>query len=210
VDLPVIEIDGVAHRRVLRCEAEYTTAAGPARVLRTLYSRCQEGERAVAALDLRAGVIGGFWTPWAAKQATWVVAHLTPQEGEDLFARLGGMQPSKSSLDRLPKDESSRWERNRVKFAAALRDGEHMPRETVTVAVSLDGVLVPMKDDQRAAKRTRAEAEGKSRAVRRVSRRSAAPRCRCTTLRESGSRRSGSAGCPNATRPRSRPASARS
>jgi hypothetical protein len=161
VDLPVIEIDGVRHRRVLRCEAEYTTAAGPARVMRTLYSTRQGGERAVAALDLRAGVLGGFWTPWAAKQATWVVAHLTPQEGEDLFARLGSMQPSKSSLDRLPKEESTRWERDRLRFESALRDAEQVPAEAVTAGVSLDGVLVPMKDDERAAKRAQAEAEGK-------------------------------------------------
>ncbi len=162
VDLPAITIDGVTHRRVLRCEAEYMTAAGPARVMRTLYSTRQDGERAVAALEVRAGVIGGFWTPLAAKQATWVVAHLTPQEGEDLFARLGGMQPSKSSLDRLPKEESARWERHRVTFEAALRDAEQVPKEAVTVAASLDGVLVPMKDDQRVAKRARAAAEGKA------------------------------------------------
>jgi hypothetical protein len=129
--------------------------------MRSLYSTRQDGERAVAALDVRAGVIGGFWTPLAAKQATWVVAHLTPKEGEDLFARLGGMQPSKSSLDRLPKEVSARWERDRGAFESALRDAEQVPKEAVTVAVSLDGVLVPMKDDQRAAKRARAEAEGK-------------------------------------------------
>src|SRR6266568_8431263 len=65
--------------------------------------------------ELRAGIIEGSWTPLAAKQATWVVAHLTPQEGEELFGLLGGMKPSKSSLDRLPKDVSARWEKERVK-----------------------------------------------------------------------------------------------
>lgn len=96
VDLPSVEIDGVSHRRVLRCEETYMTAAGPVRVMRTLYSTRQDGERAIPAMEVRAGMIGGFWTPLAAKQATWVVAHLTPQEGEDLFGRLGGMKPSKS------------------------------------------------------------------------------------------------------------------
>ncbi len=141
MDLAAIEIDGVWHRRVLRCEAEYMTVAGPARVLRTLYSARHEGERAACAMELRAGVVGGFWTPLAAKQATWVVAHLTPQEGEDLFGLLGGMTPSKSSLDRLPKDVSVRWEKERVKFEAALRAEEQVPKAAVTVAVSLDGVL---------------------------------------------------------------------
>jgi len=161
VDLPAIEIDGVPHRRVLRSEETYMTAAGPARVMRTLYSTRHDGELAVNAVELRAGVVGGFWTPLAAKQGTWVVAHLTPQEGEDLFARVGGMQPSKSSLDRLPKEVSARWEQARVKFEVALRAEERVPKAATTVAVSLDGVLVPMKDDARQEKRQRAEAEGK-------------------------------------------------
>jgi len=161
VDLPAITIDDLAHRQVLRCEQTYMTAAGPARVLRSLYSTRHVGDRAECAMELRAGVIGGFWTPLAAKQATWVVAHLTPQEGEDLFGLLGGMKPSKSSLDRLPKDVSARWEKERVKFEAALRAVEQVPKAAATVAVSLDGVLVPMKDEEHRAKRARAAAEGK-------------------------------------------------
>ncbi len=162
VDLPVVEIDGVPHRRVLRSEETYITAAGPVRVMRSLYSTRQAGERAACAMELRAGVIAGFFTPLAAKQAAWVVAHLTPQEGEELFTRLGSMQPSKSSLDRLPKDVSARWEKSRVSFEAALRAEEEVPAEAVTAAVSLDGVLVPMKDELRQEKRARAEAEGKA------------------------------------------------
>ncbi len=59
--------------------------------------------RHICPLELRAGIIEGAWTPLAAKQATWVVAHLTPKEGEELFDLLGNMTPSKSTLDRLPK-----------------------------------------------------------------------------------------------------------
>ncbi|ETW92306.1 MAG: hypothetical protein ETSY2_53795 [Candidatus Entotheonella gemina] len=54
-------------------------------------------------LELGAGIIEGYWTPLAAKQASWAVAHLTPQESEELFDMLGNMTPSKSTLDRLPK-----------------------------------------------------------------------------------------------------------
>ena len=130
--------------------------------MRTLYSTRHDGEHAVNAMELRAGVIGGFWTPLAAQQGTWVVAHLTPQEGEDLFARVGGMRPSKSSLDRVPKEVSARWEPARVKFEGVLRAEEPVPKEAATVAVSLDGVLVPMKDDARHEQRERADAEGKA------------------------------------------------
>lgn len=112
--------------------------------------------------DLRAGIIEGAWTPWAAKQATWVVAHLTPQEGEELFALLGNMTPSKSTLDRLPKQLSVHWEAQRPHFEAMLRQEEAIPDEAVAMAVALDGVMAPMKDGQRQAKRTHARAMGKA------------------------------------------------
>jgi hypothetical protein len=47
IDAPVVLIDGVPHRRVLRCEETYMSAAGPVRVERTLYSTRRDGERAV-------------------------------------------------------------------------------------------------------------------------------------------------------------------
>jgi hypothetical protein len=161
VNIPVVMIDGVAHRRVLRSEQTYLTAAGPVCVTRTLYSTRQEGERAVCPLDLRAGIVEGLWTPLAAKQASWAVAHLTPQEAADLFAQVGNMRPSKSSLDRLPKQLSERWEQHRIEFESALRAEESIPADAVTVAVSIDGVQVPMKEGKRQEKRARAVAAGK-------------------------------------------------
>jgi hypothetical protein len=160
VDVPVVRIDGVPHVRVLRCEQTYWGVAGAVRVERTLYS-AREGDPAACPLELKAGVVDGRWTPWAAKQAAWVVAHLTPQEGEDLFAQLGGLTPSKSSLDRLPKKLSERWEAGRVEWEDELRTGEDVPAKAATVSVSLDGVLLPMKDGQRAEKREQSREDGK-------------------------------------------------
>ena len=62
------------------------------------------------------------------------------------------MSPSKSSLDRLPKQLSERWEAERERFEAALRAEETVPPEAYDVAVSLDGVMVPMKDGARETK----------------------------------------------------------
>jgi hypothetical protein len=161
LDVPVVEVEGERHHRVLRCETTYNSAAGPVRVERSLY-RPAQGGHAVCPLELRAGIIEGAWTPLAAKQATWVVAHLTPQEGAELFALLGNMTPSKSTLDRLPKALSVPWETQRPRFEATLRQQEEIPHEAVAMAVSLDGVMAPMKDGQRQAKRTHARAMGKS------------------------------------------------
>jgi len=71
------------------------------------------------------------------------------------------MAPSKSSLDRLPKRLSAGWEAERETFEASLRAELTVPEGAVTLAASLDGVLVPMKDGAREAKRTRARAAGK-------------------------------------------------
>ena len=152
---------GVVHRFVLRSECEYLPSAGPVRVERNLYADRSGGGRALCPLERRAGVIRGYWTPRAAQLATWVTAHLVPGEAEQLFGRLGGMTPSRSTLDRLPKELSERWERQRAEFEQSLRLTEEVPQEAVIVAVSLDGVMVPMKAGQRKEKRAAAAAAGK-------------------------------------------------
>jgi hypothetical protein len=160
LDVAGLYIDGVPHRRVLRCSQTYMTAAGSVSIERTLYSTRQDGERAVCPMELRGGVVEGYFTPLAAQNAAWAVAHLTPGESETLFARMGGMCPSKASLDRLPKALSGRWESQREDFEKRLRSQERVPAEAVTVAVSLDGVLVPMKDGRAKEKRAATRAKG--------------------------------------------------
>jgi hypothetical protein len=159
LDVPTIEVAGERYHRVLRCATTYNSAVGPVRVERSLYRR-PHGAPALCPLDLRAGIIEGYWTPLAAKQATGVVAHLTPKEGAELFDLLGNMTPSKSTLDRLPKALSVHWEAQRPHFEATLRHQEAIPTEAVAMAVSLDGVMAPMKDGERHAKRQRARAQG--------------------------------------------------
>jgi len=86
------------------------TAAGEVKVERWLYKDRREPEsHALAALDWKLGIVEGFWTTRAAEQASWVVTQMTPQKAEELFGRVGNMDPSKSSLDRLPKALGARW-----------------------------------------------------------------------------------------------------
>jgi hypothetical protein len=159
VDVPYVLIDGRKHCRVLRASETYTSAAGPVTVRRTLY-RAGRG-KAVVPLELRAGMVEGHWTPLAARQGCFLVAHLTPQECENALRELGNMAPSKSSLDRLPKKLSARWEAHRERYEAALRKRLAVPKEAVSMAVSLDGVMVPMKDGARETKRAEARAAGR-------------------------------------------------
>lgn len=161
VDAEAIVVHGATLRRVLRAEQEYMTSAGPVSVMRTLYrDRSDPGERAVVPMELRVGIIDGFWTPNAAKQAAWVVAQMTPKTGEELFARLGNMAPSKSSLDRLPKELAERVDEDRKGFEADLRAAMVIPERATTVMVSLDGVLAPMNDGNAVQKKSKTAARG--------------------------------------------------
>ena len=151
VDLPFVFIDGEMHRRACRCTQTYLTAAGAVSVTRTLY-RARRGERAVAALERRVGIVEGYWTPLAARQGAMLVSHLTPRDAEEVLATLGHMQPSKSSLDRLPKALSARWEAQREDFEATVREATvEVPDAARAVVVSLDGVMAPMRGGYREA-----------------------------------------------------------
>ena len=159
IDVPSVLVEGEVHHRVLRGTETYTSAAGAVTVTRSLYRSGKSS--AVVPMELRAGMVAGHWTPLAARQALWVVTHLTPGEGERLFRELGNMRPSKSSLDRLPKRLGESWEAQREAFEADLRAQLEVPDEAVTVSVSLDGVMAPMKDGERQAVRASQRADGK-------------------------------------------------
>jgi hypothetical protein len=160
IDAPKVVIGGVEHSRVLRSAQTYMTAAGPVKVERTLFKdRSDPRNRSVSVADLQLGILEGTWTPLAAQQAVYVVAQMTPQKGEELLERMGNMTPSKSSLDRLPKRISERWEERREEFEELVRDQGVIPSGTVTVAVSLDGVLAPFDATGVVEKRAAAAAE---------------------------------------------------
>ena len=149
------------------CKIENQISSAPEIVYkverRTLY-RCG-GERAMVPMEWRAGIVAGHWTGLAARQASVLVAHVTPQEGEAVFGEWGRMRPSKSSLDRLAKELGARWEGQREAFEAALREGGAVAEEAVTVAVSLDGVMVRMRSGRMGAQAIRRRGVGRSRPV---------------------------------------------
>lgn len=162
VDQEQVWIEGVPHRRVLRAEETYMTAAGEVRVMRTLYKdRTDPDAQSLCPMELRAGILEGFWSPVAAEQSLWVVAQMTPQMGQELFGRIGNMTPSKASLDRLPKRVAERWEDNRVELEGELRETMTVPREARTMVISLDGVYAPMNDTNPVATRQAAADSGK-------------------------------------------------
>lgn len=156
---PEVEVNEVVHRRKGEFEKEYCGLSGKFVLKRTLYVPV-DGGKAVCPLELRAGMVEGYWTPRAARVMARAVSASTPREAAALFDDLGGMKPSESSLDRLPKSLSEHWEENLELFEDELRSQEVIPARAVAVGVSLDGVLVPMKKDNKAAEAEASE-EGK-------------------------------------------------
>jgi len=153
VEAEQIEMGGITYRQVLISSEMYLSAAGPLIIERHLYRPPGRGSKSICPLELRAGIIRGYWTPRAARQAAFAMAYLTSGDSEALFAELGGMRPSRPSLDRLPRELSTHWEVHRQEWEAALQAKESVPGDTRVIAISVDGVTVRMKGEGRQTKR---------------------------------------------------------
>ena len=162
VDVSSISVNGNLYRKCLEKEPKrYMSASGPITVERCLY-RPQGGGKSICPLELRAGIVGGVYTPVLARQVTFMMGNMTSVETSTLFEEMNIEGPSSSSCDRLPKVVGERWEENRASWEDALRAQETVPAEATVMAVSLDGVMVPDKDGQKEAKLQREEAMKKN------------------------------------------------
>jgi hypothetical protein len=112
-------------------------------------NRKKDGDgKLICPLKMQAGFVENYWTPLGAKNPAWALALLTPQEVDDLFLQLGTMNPSRSSLDRLPKILHKQWEPVHIEYGSKLASEEKIPENAHTVVISLDGVMVGMKPEK--------------------------------------------------------------
>lgn len=161
MDADAVFVDGKAWRKCLGNQPKISlSSSGPITVSRNLY-RPSDGGKSMCPLEMRAGIIGGLHTPVLARQVAYMMGQMTSSETSQLFVELGVSGPSSSSCDRLPKVLSGAWERHREQWEGALREQEFVAAEAAVVAVSLDGVMVPDKDAQAAAKAKREEDKDK-------------------------------------------------
>lgn len=154
-----IIVNGVVYSQTMEETETYMTSAGEVVVKRHLYRPAGRSTRHICPLELQAGIVEGFFTPVAARRAAYVVAHMPPATSAALFVELGNMRPSASSLERLPKGLSARWEAHRQEWETHLRTFEDVPTEATTLVVSLDGVFAPMRNT--APDKAELEATGK-------------------------------------------------
>jgi hypothetical protein len=158
-----VEVQGVSYHPVLEAAETYLSAAGPVRVERHLYRPAGRTAKSICPLELRAGIINGYWTPQAARHGAFVIAQLPAGVAEALFQELGAMQPSRSTLDRLPRTLSGHWEAHRPAWEAALQRQETVPAAATTLAISVEGVMAPLKlqEAEREARASKRTAPGK-------------------------------------------------
>ena len=145
-----IKIEDETYRHKHRAKRTYQTSLGPVSIERHVYvNRKKNGSRTtVCPLELSSGIVESYWTPSAAKKSAWALAHLTPQELEDILLRFGAMNPSRSSLERLPKILLNQWEPKNIENYGYLMSEEEIPENAVAIAVSLDGVMIAMKPEK--------------------------------------------------------------
>jgi hypothetical protein len=156
-----IEVAGKVFQVGMVLPETYLCAAGWVTVKRHLYHLARNEGKSICPLELRVGIIGGYFTPRAARQGAFVMAHLTGGESEAVFGEIGNMQPSRSSLDRLPKELSPHWEAHRVEWEKKLRQRETISDLANTLAISVDGVMAPMRGVKEQEKAAKAQQSGK-------------------------------------------------
>jgi len=154
VDVDGIVVDGVRYRnKGEKTLGVYDTLSGDVDVMRSTYIERGEGRRSVCPLEMRLGIVRGRWTPAAAKLASGFMASVPSSEARRLLESTGTMKPSSAHLDRLPKEVERVWEAGREEFEIQVRKAEvkRLPTaETVAVVlISLDGIMLPMKDAPR-------------------------------------------------------------
>lgn len=156
-----VDPEGQRYWEAIRSLREYMTQFGGVDVWRGLHRKVRNGPT-ICPMELRAGIVESFWTPHAAKLAALSVSDMTPYRAETFFREMGMMAPSRSSLDRLPKALNARWETNREQYEQQVLEAAEIPAEAVTVAASLDGVMVPVRGTDAKALKARTRSRGQA------------------------------------------------
>jgi hypothetical protein len=110
VEVEEIEVGDTVYRQALTSSETYLSAAGAVTIERHLYRPRGRGTKSICPLELRAGIVRGLFTPRAARQGAFAVAHLTSRESAALFVELGGMTPSQPSLNACARCSRSKME----------------------------------------------------------------------------------------------------
>ena len=144
-DGPVRRDGRVFYRSTKATSKTIHTLFGPVTFSRSLYR--SPGSPSFSPVDESLGLFDTYLTGPAARSALALLCHCTPRDGAEIFERLGGMTPSSSCLKRLLTRAGKRWKAGEEEAMDGIREVETVPEEAVSCAVSLDGVMVPLRPD---------------------------------------------------------------
>ena len=139
-----IERDGQSWFRVAATPRTIMTSLGPLTYRRARYRSGASGSSPVP-VDESLGLVDDYLTRPAAQLGLLMMGHCTAREAAAFFAKIGGMTPSVSTLQRLTRTMHERWETLGPETLDSIRDAEGVPHEAVSAPVSLDGVMVPLR-----------------------------------------------------------------
>ena len=141
---PRIERDGQNWFRVAPTPKTIMTSLGPVTYRRARY-RTGASSTSLMPVDESLGLVNDYLTRPAAQLGLMMMGHCTAREAEEFFEKVGGMTPSVSTLQRLTVTMQKRWESLGPEALAGIREAGDIPQDTVTVSVSLDGVMVALR-----------------------------------------------------------------
>lgn len=151
--------DGIAWTPAVTSTLRLVSLFGPVDVERTLFRSQRNGPTRCLVTE-RLGLVRDFWTSQAAKIGALTIGEMPMQRAEEFFKELGIIRASRSSLLRLGASLSELWESDREQHEEAMRQAAEVPKDAVSVAVSLDGVMVTLVDSARADLKDAAQARG--------------------------------------------------
>ncbi len=140
-----VERDGKIFTRVDKTPKTVMSTFGP-----VTYARHRDRRAASASVvpvDEEASLVMDYFTEPAGELAVFLSSQLPAVGCREVCQRMGGMTLTQSTLQRLAGGTAEAWEEVRDEALDGIRAVEGIPEEAATVCVSLDGVMVPVREE---------------------------------------------------------------
>lgn len=138
---PVWEVNGQVLRRKMVSPKAFLTCFGPMTIERSLYQADAGGESYVP-LDDWWDMAGEFATVEVREAVLFSVAHVTPQETEQLLQKCALFHPSATAIKHIVKPVGDFIEARGEDLDSVIRAEEKIPDDVRVMVASLDGVNV--------------------------------------------------------------------
>ena len=143
---PTLLRDGEVWTRVPKTRNTIMTLFGKVTYERHRYRRADSPS--LVPVDEQLGLAMDYFTEPAGELAVLLYSQLPGRTCSDLCRRIGGMTLTESTLQRLARETVEKWDEASQDALDEIRDEEGIPEGAVGACVSLDGVMVPMREER--------------------------------------------------------------